>query len=1088
MLELINIKKDYALKDQEPVHALKGISLKFRANEFVAILGHSGCGKTTLLNITGGLDHYDEGDLVIKGISTKRFNDSDWDTYRNHSVGFVFQSYNLIPHQTIIKNVELALTISGIKKEERIARAKEALDRVGLKDLYKKKPNQLSGGQMQRVAIARALVNNPEIVLADEPTGALDSETSLQIMDLLKEVSKSHLVIMVTHNPELAEKYASRIVRMKDGLITDDSNPYDGEASYKEEMPLEETKVASKGKKKSSMGFFTATALSVSNLISKLKRTILVAVAGSIGIIGVSTILGVSVGVSNFINEMQNDMLSSYPIEIAEKTLDTSSLISGLSNDDKKEIQKFDLKTQVGMDSMIAYLMSKYTDFTNIKTNDINEYLVDYISDMPKSYYSAIEMNYGTDPTNNIFTAFSPKKEDPSYDVISVNGLTQRYIKTLMTVKGFEQYATFVDLFTSFMKKLPDEKDYILSQYDLIGENSRWAENDNEMMLVVDGESTLTDLILAQMGYYPQDEFLNIAKRAVKDNEAQKKYNESQKTAEDKKEYEETIAWNKEHYPYDSVFDIDEILDHEFVYYPHDAIYSTTAPEEYKHLVHSEQVTINLSGTFNSQTAILSLTYSNAADTLVGTFLLLDADNVIQQNQTVILLRDNDYEVTDPNASAIDGRWSINALGMGMDIVITSSNKHQSPLSDLTYEYDATASGTITVGSYNVPINFTSGKISEIHPVTPDYYYDAYIDRTSEMYLNPTSVGGKKMKVTGILKAKESTRFGTLSRGVYYTNAFADKYMTDASDSNIVNDFKTHIETKMFNISNFNAYVFFHYDDYTNDDGSETFEPEDKKGYASALNGDLSTSMASIFLSFLPNAGNNLDNEKVHLRAVSGLKIVETPDELNPGETIYSTEHLPQNVQIYPKNFERKNNVTRYLDRWNKDGDIIINDEPLPKEKRSEITYDDTISMIVSVISTLVNVISIALIAFTSLSLVVSCFMIAVITYISVMERVKEIGVIRSLGGRKKDVSRLFIAENLITGLSSGIIGILFTYLLQLIINIIVTPYGVTMICALPFTYALIMIGISVLLSVISGLIPSFSASKQDPVIALRSE
>ena len=837
------------------------------------------------------------------------------------------------------------------------------------------------------------------------------------------------------------------------------------------------------------MGFFTATGLSVSNLVSKLKRTILVAVAGSIGIIGVSTILGVSVGVSNYINDMQNDMLSAYPIEIAEKTLDTSSLISGLSNDEKKEIQKFDTKTQVGMDSMIAYLMSKYTDFTNVKTNDINEDLINYIEAMPQSYYSAIEMNYGLDPTNNIFAAFNTKKGSDNKDVISVNGLTQRYIKTLMTVQGFEQYATFVDLFTSFMKELPDEKDYILSQYDLIGENSKWATEDNEMMLVVDNNSTLTDLVLAQMGYYPQDEFLNISKRAVKDNEAQKKYNDSQKTAEDKREYEEALAQNKRDYPYDAVFNIDDILGHEFIYYPHDAIYSTTAPDEYKHLVHSEQVTINLSGTFMGQTAILSLTYSNSADSLIGTFLLLDSSNVIKTNQTVILLRDQSYEVTDPDASAIDGKWSIDALGMGMEIIITSSNKKQSPLSELTYEYDATASGTIKMGGMNLPINFTSGKITEVHPVTPDYYYNAYIDQTSAMYTNPESVGGKVMKVTGILKAKSSTRFGTLSRGVYYTNAFGDKYMEDAKDSDIVTSFKTHVTTKMFNVSSFNAYVFFHYDDYTNDPGHDPeFVPEDRKGFASALNGDFSSSMASIFLSFLPSMSDNLDGEKVHLRSLSGLKIVESVDEVDPSVTNYSIEHLPQSVSIYPKDFEKKNNVTRYLDRWNKDGDIIINDVPVPKEKRSEITYDDTISMIVSVISTLVNVISIALISFTSLSLVVSCFMIAVITYISVMERVKEIGVIRSLGGRKKDVSRLFIAENLITGLSSGIIGILFTYLLQVIINLIVSPFGVEMICALPFTYALIMIGIAVLLSVISGLIPSFSASKQDPVIALRTE
>ena len=528
MLELLNIKKDYVLKDQEPVHALKGISLNFRSNEFVAILGPSGCGKTTLLNITGGLDHYDDGDLIIKGKSTKNFSDADWDTYRNHSIGFVFQTYNLIPHQTILKNVELALTISGIPKEERTRRAKEALDKVCLAGLYRKKPNQMSGGQMQRVAIARALVNNPEIVLADEPTGALDSETSVQIMDLLKEVANDHLVIMVTHNPDLADQYASRIVRMKDGLITDDSNPFDG---VEVEKPQEQQVVVNKGRKKhSSMSFFTAFALSLSNLFSKLRRTILVALAGSIGIIGVSTILGVSCGVNNFIDNMQDDMLSAYPISVAEESMDYTSLLTGLTTEDKKQIANFDLKTQVGMDSLLAYLLSKYTDFTNIKTNDINDTLVEYITSMSKSYYASMNLDYSIDPANNIFTDFKVFDDDKLQELIekgevpadfdnertlSLNGLTQRYLKTLEDSEiGFDKFKQFSDLFMKFMSQMPGDENYIMSQYDFIGEGSRFPKEENELVLVVDSNQTLTDLVLAQMGYYSEDSFLNIAKKA----------------------------------------------------------------------------------------------------------------------------------------------------------------------------------------------------------------------------------------------------------------------------------------------------------------------------------------------------------------------------------------------------------------------------------------------------------------------------------------------------------------------------------------------------------------------------------------------
>ena len=436
MLELKNIKKNYVIKGQEPVHALKGISLSFRSNEFVSILGPSGCGKTTLLNIVGGLDRYTSGDLIIQGVSTKKYKDGDWDTYRNHSVGFVFQSYNLIGHQSVVKNVELALTISGLNKNERRQRALEALDKVGLKKQAKKRPNQLSGGQMQRVAIARALVNNPEILLADEPTGALDSVTSTQIMDLLKEVAKDRLVVMVTHNPDLAYKYSNRIVKMFDGEIIDDSNPYvPSKEEIKAAREAREAELENKGNKKhSSMGFFTALGLSSSNLLSKSKRTILVAVAGSIGIFGVSTVLAASTGVRHYIDTMQDDMLSSYPLTIAEESVDYTSLMTGLYSDSDSRIADFDTSTRVGLNSMIDYLMDKYTDIMSVKTNTINEDLVEFVKEIPEEYISAISFSYGIDPTNNIFTEWNVKNPEPGHEndepekvKISLNGLTQRY-------------------------------------------------------------------------------------------------------------------------------------------------------------------------------------------------------------------------------------------------------------------------------------------------------------------------------------------------------------------------------------------------------------------------------------------------------------------------------------------------------------------------------------------------------------------------------------------------------------------------------------------------------------------------------------
>lgn len=1093
MLELIKIKKDYKLKDQEPVHALKGISLNFRSHEFVAILGPSGCGKTTLLNITGGLDHYDEGDLVIKGRSTKNFTESDWDTYRNHSIGFVFQSYNLIPHQTIIKNVELALTISGIGKEERTRRAKEALDLVGLKGLYKKKPNQLSGGQMQRVSIARALVNNPEIVLADEPTGALDSETSVQVMDIMKDIAKNHLVIMVTHNPELAEKYATRIVKMKDGEILDDSDPYDGKDEVFDE-PKQEVVEVNKGKKKhSSMGFFTAFALSLSNLHSKLKRTILVAIAGSIGIIGVSTVLAVSHGVNNFIDEMQNDLLSSYPIQIAEESVDLNSLVTGLMNQEKENLAKFDITTQVGMDSMISYLLTKYTDLTNVKTNDITTEFVEYMNKMPKDYYSAMSMNYSIDPTNNIFTAFK-KSDEADKEIISINGLTQQYIKTLMTVKGFNEYAQFVDLFTNFMKQLPAEEPYLSTQYDLIG-NSRYPTKDDEILLVVDKDQTLTDLVFAQLGYYPQETFLNVAKRAIKLNELKLQY-EKQEPPMSKEEYEQKKQEIIDKYPYNVAFDIDEILGHEFYYLPHEQLYS-----EGSTLVSHKQITMELKGELASGgDYYLSLDYNPENDSLSGKSFEITSAGA--KMHTVVATRMSEAQRGDPTHSELDGQWSyiyVDSIDRDtLELISELRTKQTMPeiiafimahpeLASIIHLMNITSSNPTSPKDRTVVFNTINGSISglmgpyvtnlqpsgtnpgitEIEPLTPDYSYNAVIDPTASKYEGKI----RPMKVVGILKPKSTTRFGSLRRGVYFTKAFTETYKADSKASSIYADFEEHIMEKRYIESQFNAYVEFEYDDYTDEDN-----PVVKKGYAGCLNGDQSSTMSSIFASFLNMGQDNLKTDKLHFRALAGLKIVDITD---PDDSSIITGHeirnVPQSISIYPKDFARKDLVTNYIKDWNKTAE-------------KEITYTDTISAIVAIISTLVTTVSIALVAFTSLSLVVSCFMIAVITYISVMERVKEIGVIRSLGGRKKDVSRLFIAENLITGFASGALGIIVTYILQLIINAIVSPFGVSNIAALPFLWALIMIALSVFLSVISGLIPSFSASKQDPVVALRTE
>ena len=1112
MLQLVEIKKNYLMKDQEPVRALRGVSLRFRQNEFVAILGPSGCGKTTLLNIIGGLDRYSSGDLIIKDKSTKQYTDRDWDTYRNHSIGFVFQSYNLISHQTILKNVELALTIAGVDRNERKQRAIQALAEVGLKGMERKRPNQLSGGQMQRVAIARALVNNPEILLADEPTGALDSETSVQIMDLLKEVAKNRLVIMVTHNPELAEKYATRIVNMFDGHITGDSNPYDGTKAVKryrcprcgaiikdkvEKCPVcgvramfpDEVEESKGKKKKSSMSFLTATSLSIANLFSKSKRTILVAIAGSIGIFGVSTVLAASTGVRHYIDSMQDDMLSSYPLQIQEETVDYTSLMSGLYTDPDTKIAEFDTTTRVGLNSMIDYLMDRYSDITSVKTNTIDDNLVQFVKEIPEEYVSAISYSYGIDPTNNIFASWVPRDGAEEMQ-ISLNGLTQRYIAELKTVEGFSQYASYVDLFTDFMKLLPGDEEFILNQYDLLGD-SHFPKNENEIMLVVETDTTLTDLVFAQMGYYKEEELMNIALKAIK------KY-DPENTLSD--------AELDELYPYTTSYSYEELLNKKFVYYPHDTIYhyddipirpykdysmvfKSNDNDEFYSFMYSQGNTssfmkaILYTGThititpFNSESVyMLKLKGSNLND-LINTItslsdtsvadLLADPDTDPDPTTGLFVCMSQDQlrkMMTDPNGMDTSA-LSLVYVSSDTDAIVVSGN-----LEDIL-----SSAKTFTVNK----------EVKNQMETVTGYQYSATVE--------PSWGQGTEIKIAGILRPKAGVSFGSLSRGVYYTKAFQDKYMADAYSSKIIRDpdhgFVGHIQNPAKASSTYNAYVTFNYTDWTDPDNPnyEAF------GYASCLNGDLNSSFSSLFSS-ITGVDHSAENA-TYFRSLCGLKIVEHVSENEDGTstTTYTYEKLPETMSIYPINFATKEKVNEYLDDWNKDVDITLYDgtsraKVLKAGTRDELTYTDTISLIINVIDTMITIVTTALVIFTSLSLVVSSFMIAVITYISVMERVKEIGVIRSLGGRKKDVSRLFIAENLVTGFMSGVIGLIITAIACLIINLVIAPFGVPAIALLTFPIILIMMALSIVLSVVSGLIPSIHASRQDPVIALRSE
>ena len=511
MLKLVDIKKDYKVA-AGTVHALKGVSLSFRPNEFVCILGASGCGKTTLLNIIGGLDQYTSGDLIIQGRSTKNFKDRDWDVYRNHRIGFVFQSYNLIPHQTVLGNVELALTISGVSREERKKRAEEALRRVGLGNELDKKPNQLSGGQMQRVAIARALVNDPDILLADEPTGALDSNTSVQIMDLIKEIAGERLVIMVTHNPELAESYASRIVRLKDGLVESDSDPYDDETEPRQEEVRERAK----------MSFLTSLALSFRNLLTKKGRTILTSVAGSIGIISVCLVLALSNGFNNYIRKTEEDMLSYYPITVSESSFDLASVMTSFTSvEDMPDLSQ--LGDKVYIDSFLTGLANGMAT-----TNNISENYVNYLEGMDPSWYSEIQYSHGAKLADNLFLQAEtfPTGDNSTTELTtrSLNNLKSKYIADLMAYASqYSSLVGFADYFTNVVAVMPGTSDdsnlgygeYVLSQYDVVA--GHFPENVNEVVLVVGQNNQVTDLTLAQLGLLEEDRFMELFNLGTED-------------------------------------------------------------------------------------------------------------------------------------------------------------------------------------------------------------------------------------------------------------------------------------------------------------------------------------------------------------------------------------------------------------------------------------------------------------------------------------------------------------------------------------------------------------------------------------------
>ena len=847
MLRLKNIKKTYTTSNFHQ-KALDGISLSFRSSEFVSILGPSGSGKTTMLNIIGGLDKYTSGDLIINGISTKKFNDRDWDTYRNHHIGFVFQNYNLISHQTILSNVELSLTLSGVSKNERKQSAIDALTKVGLKDHLYKKPNQLSGGQMQRVAIARALINDPDILLADEPTGALDSETSKQIMDLLKEVAKEKLVIMVTHNAEVAKEYSTRIIEIKDGKIISDSDEYviEGETNPKFDS-----------KKKTSMSFMTALSLSFNNLLTKKARTILTSFAGSIGIIGIALILSLSNGVQNYINRVQEETLTSYPITIQSSTLDFTSMMMDVQNEDDIVREPNKIYSNDTIVKTLELMSSK------VESNNLKKFknYIEENSEVFSKYSSAISYDY--DLKLQIY------KNDSDNKIVQVSP------ETVLENLGFgnTQNTGTTMMMGSVWNKLLDNDVMNKSMYEIVA--GRMPSKYNEIVIMVDKENEITDYILYAIGLKDQTELKKMYEKVIKG---------------------ETVTSESTSYTYD------EILGLKFRF-------------------------------------------------------LLNSDYFEKQ-------------------------------------------------------------GKIWVNK-----------------------------KADEKYLKNKLASAEEIEVVGIIKpSDESTVSSNAMGGIYYLKDLEEFVINKINEAPIVKEQKMNPEINVLTGTKFSD----------GEDFTLTFEQQQ---YLSTLSPQ---ELAKLMAEYQKQASLNYDDVLLELGSVD----LEEPSSIN----------------IYAKDFESKDEIKNIIEAYNKKEEASGNEENV-------INYTDMVGLLMSSVTNIVNIISYVLIGFVSISLVVSSIMIGIITYISVLERTKEIGILRAVGASKKDVSRVFTAETLIIGLISGIIGICVTLAINLPINLVVKSLAnVSNLAKLPIAGAIILILISVILTLIAGLIPSRIASKKDPVESLRCE
>lgn len=999
MLQLKDIVKKYGVGDNL-VSALNGVSVTFRENEFVAILGHSGCGKTTLLNIIGGLDHYTSGDLVINGVSTKEYKDRDWDAYRNHSIGFIFQSYNLIPHQTVLANVELALTISGVSKSERRKRAKQALEKVGLGDQLNKKPNQMSGGQMQRVAIARALINDPDILLADEPTGALDSETSIQVMELLKEIAKDKLVVMVTHNPELADQYATRIIRIKDGELTGDSDPFEAkkEKKKKEKGKKADKKADKKAEKKRvSMSFPTAVSLSLNNLLTKKGRTLLTSFAGSIGIIGIALILSLATGINEYIDNIQEETLSSYPLEIARENTDTSGMMEALMKN------REEYENRVFEDDKIYANTAVYDMFNSINAsakqiNNMKDFRT-FLENDSVIAEKASAIAYSYDVKMPVFT------DSPSGEIVKVDFMDM-YSKALGVgdsdmvnsvmnnpMASMEMQAFGLNVMEELLPDMNGDavSHLVKEQYELV--SGSWPEKYDEAVVVLTRNNEIPDIIAYAMGLKDQEGFSEKIK-AVMGNEEIKDYGQ--------------LEWSLE----------------------------DVQGKKLKMILPCEYYQKNETGS-----GCIDLT-----STKTGLEYLYNSDDIGTEIKIVGFIRPGE-DVKAPMLKSYIGYTS-----MLTDYVMSKTGESDLVIKQINDKENDLISGT-------------------------KFMTDDYVEPTPQ----------------------EKEEIAKAFIGTADTDTKADIYRLVVSQPDPVQA-ELQVEAAMmeFDREQFLGQITQMYSSELGVDPSqvmsfiEQMSDEELMGYAEqAVREQIAmqyAQMAQEQLGALTNAdiAQMLDAAEITTENYGVIFEKYTPEEISTSTYEDNLKLLgvadrddPSRIRLYAKSFEDKDDISDAISRYNSG----VNEADV-------IHYTDMVKLLMSSVTGIISGISYLLIAFVGISLVVSSIMIGIITYISVLERTREIGILRAIGASKRNVRTVFNAETLLVGLTAGLIGIGVSLLLTIPINAIIHSLTSldTLHAHVPVVGAVILVAISMILTLIAGLIPSGVAAKKDPVVALRTE